>query len=50
VDWPVMPPATTVAGSRDNNFAGAIPLRATLVSRIGRGNPAARLPRSHRAI
>src|SRR6266540_6905169 len=37
-------------GSRDNNFSGAIPLRATLVSRIGRGNSAARLPRSHRAI
>jgi cyclopropane-fatty-acyl-phospholipid synthase len=30
--------------------AKTIPLRATLVSRIGRGNPAARLPRSHRAI
>src|SRR5947208_3411871 len=37
-------------GSRDNNFTGAMPLRATLVSRIGRGNPAARLPRSHRTI
>jgi hypothetical protein len=38
-------------GSRDNNFTGAIPLCATLVSRIGHGNPAARLPRNnHRGI
>jgi cyclopropane-fatty-acyl-phospholipid synthase len=36
-----------LSGSRDNNFERTIRLRATLVSRIGRGNPAARLPRSH---
>jgi cyclopropane-fatty-acyl-phospholipid synthase len=37
-------------GSWDHNLARAIPLRAALVSGIGRGNPVVRLPRNHRAL
>src|SRR5439155_14274244 len=40
---PLCRPPLRVPRSRDNNFTGAIPLRPALVSRIGRGNPVARL-------